>query len=270
MDIQPASPTEPDDRTRRFYVECMRALDAAQIPYVVGGGYAMAYYTGIARNTKDLDLFLKPDDRDRALSTLGSLGYRTEFFYPFWIAKAIEPQTEAFIDILYSSGNGICTVDDDWIRHSESAQVLGYPTRLVPPEEQLWSKAFVQDRDRFDGADVNHLILARGQKFDWKRLLRRFEGHERVLLAHIVLFGYAYPTERDVVPAWVMERLMDALRDDSQDKSAAQVESERVCFGTNLAQRSYGTALREWGFADGRLQPRGPLGPDELAQLPEP
>src|SRR5437764_13846060 len=114
MEIHPASPTEPDVGTRDFYVDCMRALDDARIPYVVGGGYAMAYYTGIARNTKDLDVFLKPEDRDRALNTLAARGYRTEFFYPFWIAKAIEPKTEAFIDILYSSGNGICKVDDDW------------------------------------------------------------------------------------------------------------------------------------------------------------
>lgn len=263
MDIRPAEPTPPDTRTREFYVAAMRALDDAHIPYVVGGGYAMAYYTGIARNTKDLDLFLKPDDRDRALTTLTARGCRTEFFYPFWIAKAIDPATDAFIDILYSSGNGICTVDDEWLAHARQADVLGYPTRLTPPEEQLWSKAFVQDRDRFDGADVNHLILAQGEKFDWKRLLRRFEGHERVLLAHLMLFGYSYPTERDVVPPWVMERLMTAVNDEPELQN-------RVCYGTNLAQRSYGTALREWGFTDGRLHPRGPLLPDEIAQLPEP
>ena len=72
----------------------------------------MAYYTGIARNTKDLDLFIRPQDRDRTLTTLTAAGYRTEFFYPFWIAKAL--CGEAFIDLLYNSGNGLCPVDDDW------------------------------------------------------------------------------------------------------------------------------------------------------------
>ena len=68
--------------------------------------------------------------------------------------------------------------------------------RLVPAEEQLWSKAFVQDRDRFDGADVIHLILRAAAKIDWDSSPRFAGGHERVLLAHLILFGYAYPSER--------------------------------------------------------------------------
>ena len=258
-----AEPIEPDKATRDFYLRALFCLDEARVPYVVGGGYAMAYYTGIARNTKDLDLFVRPQDRDRCLSVLAAAGYRTEFFYPFWIAKAIEPKTEAFIDLLYNSGNGLCPVDDDWIKHSLPVEVHGYPTRLVPAEEQLWSKAFVQDRDRFDGADVIHLILGRGAKFDWRRLLRRFEGHERVLLAHILLFGYAYPCERDVVPAWVMDQLHQRVHDEEPPPTP-------TCRGTFMAHRGYGTAIRDWGYADGRVNPHGPLSEAEVAQLPQP
>ncbi|MEA2735372.1 MAG: hypothetical protein QOE14_1823 [Humisphaera sp.] len=264
MAVKPAAPIEPDPATRDFYVAALCKLDEADVPYVVGGGYAMAYYTGIARNTKDLDIFLRPRDRDRALTTLAAAGYRTEFFYPFWIAKAIDPKTEAFIDILYSSGNGLCTVDDAWFENTPPVRIHGHPARLVPAEEQLWSKAFVQDRDRFDGADVIHLIYGQADSLNWKRLLRRFEGHERVLLAHVLLFGYAYPHDRDRVPAWVISYLHEAVAHEPAD-------SDRVCRGTFLAQRSYGTALRDWGYADGRLQPHGgPLNAAELAQLPPP
>src|SRR3954462_5632953 len=153
----PAMPIEPDPQTREFYVAALKKLDEAKIPYVVGGGYAMAYYTGIARNTKDLDLFIRASDRDQALKALEHAGYRTEFFYEFWIAKALSGET--FVDILYNSGNGLCPVDDDWFKHSVKHEILGYPTRLIPAEEQLHSKAFVQDRDRFDGTDVAHLLL---------------------------------------------------------------------------------------------------------------
>src|SRR5687768_12222494 len=236
--IRPAAPIEPDRATRDFYVAALRKLDEAGVPYLVGGGYAMAYYTGIARNTKDLDIFLRPGDRDRALTTLAAAGYRTEFFYPFWIAKAIDPTTEAFIDILYSSGNGLCTVDDDWFLNTPHVEVHGYPTRLVPAEEQLWSKAFVQDRDRFDGADVIHLIYGQADKLNWKRLLRRFEGHERVLLAHLLLFGYAYPDDQDRIPAWVMDSLQSAVA--HEPHSANGHGEEKICRGTFLAQRSDG------------------------------
>src|SRR5437879_13231312 len=105
MDVPPTAPRQPDTAAREFYVDAMQVLDRAKIPYVVGGGYAMAYYTGIARNTKDLDLFIKPEDRDRTLTTLTAAGYRTEFFFPFWIATAF--CGDELIDLLYDSGIGI-------------------------------------------------------------------------------------------------------------------------------------------------------------------
>jgi PAS domain-containing protein len=260
---RPATPQEPDPQTRDFYLDAMRVLDDAAIPYTIGGGYAMAYYTGIARNTKDLDLFIKPSDRDRTLSTLSAAGYKTEFFYEFWIAKALHG--EAFIDLLYSSGNGICVVDDEWFANATAADVFGYPTRLVPAEEQLWSKAFVQDRDRFDGADVIHLLYARGPLLDWERLLRRFDGHERVLLAHLILYGYVYPCQQDRkrIPQFVMDTLLDKVRHEP-------VTRRKLCRGPNIAQRGYGTALSEWGYLDARVAPEGPLTPEQIAQLPPP
>lgn len=261
MNVQPAAPEDPDPRTRAFYVDAMKALDKAGVPYLVGGAFAMAYFTGIRRHTKDLDLLVRPADRDRTLTTLTAAGYRTEFFYPFWIAKALSG--ESFIDILYNSGNGLSPIDDEWFTHSVESNVLGYRARLAPAEEQLWMKAFVMDRDRFDGADVNHLILGRGRKLDWPRLLRRFAGHERVLLAHLMLFGYAYPCERDCVPQWVVKRLEEIVRDEPKVR-------EKVCRGTFIAQKGYGVALNEWGFRDARLKPHGPLTPEEVAQLPPP
>jgi len=260
--LHPVSPVEPDEKTQQFYRDAMRALDEAAVPYVVAGGYAFAYYTGIRRNTKDLDLFLKPADHKRALRVLAAAGYRTEYFYPFWIAKAISG--DAFVDIIYSSGNGICVVDDEWIEHAVPHEVLGYPTRLTPPEEQLWSKSFVQDRDRFDGADVTHLLLARGHEMDWERLLRRFRSHERILLAHVMLFGYVYPRDRDQVPDWVLDRLSEAVCNEP-------VPDDRLCRGPNLSHGgSYGTALRDWGYIDARLKPHGPLTREEINQLPIP
>jgi hypothetical protein len=254
-----AEPIAPDLRTQEFYVDALRALDEAEIPYAVGGGYAMAYYTGIARNTKDLDIFVCYEEHVRILELLAGRGYRTEYFYPFWIAKVLSG--DSFIDILYNSGNGLCVVDEDWFIGDE-IEVHGYRTRLVPPEEQLWSKAFVQDRDRYDGADIAHLILGRGRQFDWERLMRRFSGHERVLLAHLVLFGYVYPSEKDIIPDHVMHRLTTIM-------GVERPTAERVCRGTNIAQKSYLADIHQFGFADGRLRPYGPLTRQELSQFPE-
>ena len=260
MTIAPAAPIEPDQRTCEFYVDALRTLDHAGLPYVVGGGYAMAHYTGIARNTKDLDIFVRPRDHREVLDVLAAQGYRTEYFYPFWIAKAL--CEDSFIDIIYNSANGICDVDDDWFKYSEEVEIHGYRTRLLPPEEQLWSKAFVQDRDRFDGADIAHLILGRGERFDWDRLLARFKGHERVLLAHLVMFGYIYPSEKRCVPERIMRRLLNMMANEPP-------VDERICRGPNVCQKGFLVDVHEWGFTDARLKPIGPLTRDELSQLPE-
>ena len=255
-----ATPIDPGARARHFYVDALRELDRAGARYAVGGGYALAYYTGIQRNTKDLDIFVKPEDHRQVLQVLSDAGYRTEYFYPFWIAKALSGPD--FIDILYNSGNGQARVDDEWFTHGVRAEVLGYETLLIPPEELVWSKGFVMDRDRYDGADIHHVFLSLGDRLDWDRLIRRFKGHERVLLAHAVLFGYAYPSERGQIPAAVLDRLLGHLGE-------AAPTAERVCFGSNLAHRSYLHPIHAWGYADGRIKPHGPLALEDVAQFPE-
>ena len=36
------------------------------------------------------------------------------------------------------------------------------PALVVPAEEMIWSKAFIQERERFDGADIHHLLRCKG------------------------------------------------------------------------------------------------------------
>jgi hypothetical protein len=44
----------------------------------------------------------------------------------------------------------------------------------------IWSKAFVMERERFDGADVAHLLRSMGPRLDWDRILRRFDRYWEV------------------------------------------------------------------------------------------
>ena len=98
--------------------------------------------------------------------------------------------------MIYCSGNGVAEVDDEWFSFAADGEILGVPVRLCPAEEMIWSKAYVQERERFDGADIAHLIRCRGKSMDWDRLLRRFGDHWRVLFSHLVLFGFIYPGDR--------------------------------------------------------------------------
>ena len=191
--------------SRAFYCAVMRSLERNDVPFLVGGAYALTAYTGITRKTKDLDIFVSPHDHERALGVLSEAGCRTELTFPHWLGKAYGPRD--CVDIIFGSGNGIAIVDDAWFEHARQAPVLGSSRPLVPPEEMIWSKAFVMERERFDGADIAHLISSQGHRLDWPRLLDRFGEHWRVLLSHLILFGFIYPDERRKARAWIMDTL---------------------------------------------------------------
>lgn len=228
------------------------------VPFLVGGAYALAVYAGVERHTKDFDIFVRPADARKALDTLGAAGYRTEMTFPHWLGKAYGD--EDFIDVIFSSGNGVAVVDDEWFEYSMEAPVFGLPMRLCPPEEIIWSKAFIDERERYDGADIAHLILGRGAEFDWERLLRRFGDRWRVLFSHLVLFGFIYPGERDRIPEWVMSTLLRKL----EQEVRSVPERDRICQGTLISREQYLIDVHQWGFRDARHLPDVHMTPEDI------
>jgi hypothetical protein len=118
------------------------------------------------------------------------------------------------------------------------------PVLLAPPEEMIWSKGFVLERERYDGHDVNHLLHACADALDWGRLVQRFERYPEVLLAHLLMFRFAYPYERDRVPADVLEALFARARDEEP--------FPRICRGPLISRVHYRHDLDVHGYGDGR------------------
>jgi hypothetical protein len=230
---------------RAVHIRALRLLEGAGVPFLVGGAYAMFHYTGVVRYTKDLDVFLRRADEPRAREVLAEAGYRTLVKEPLWLSKAFWGET--FVDLIYSSGNGVAVVDDVWLEAAPSGDVLGVASRIVPPEEMIWSKAFVQERERWDGADVAHLVRACGAELDWDRLLRRFAGHWQVLLAHLSLFAFSYPQDRDAVPPTVWRRLLTLAA-----RQVPEPAEDKLCRGTLLSRTQYLPDLGLWGYRDAR------------------
>src|SRR5215208_2175796 len=140
--------------TAEFYRRALLALNHASVPFLVGGAFAHACFTGIRRWTKDLDLFIRREDYDRVASLMQAEGWKTEITYPHWLAKIYAG--EDFIDLIFNSGNGVAPVDELWFRNNVQAQVLGVPVRLANIEDGLLTKAFIMERERYDGADIAH------------------------------------------------------------------------------------------------------------------
>jgi hypothetical protein len=242
--------------TNTFYRRTLHVLSDAAVPFLVGGSHAFLEYTGIVRNTKDFDLFLRRCDLDRAMDALQGAGYRTELTFPHWLGKAW--QHDDFVDLVFSSGNGVCNVDDGWFEHAVETQVLGMPVKVVPSEELIWQKAFVMERERFDGADIMHILRERGSSLDWERLLERFGPHWPLLYTYLLFFHFVYPSEIATLPSSVLDdlsRRMGELRLAPQE--------ERVCQGTLVSRAQYLLDIGQYGYADARLAPRGGMSAED-------
>ena len=249
--------------TRTFYQTVMKSLTEARLPFLLGGAYALAHYTGIRRHTKDLDLFVRPEDSSRILKHFADLGCTTKLLFPHWLGKIYHG--DAFADVIFSSGNGLVDVDDEWFAHAVEGTALDMPVRICPIEEMIWSKAFVMERERYDGADIAHLMRAQADAIDWQRLKLRFGDNWRLLLSYLVLFGFIYPDEAHRVPADLQEELCRRLR----SEQAEPREPGHLCRGTLLSREQFLIDIQQWDYQDARLPPHGKMSPEARARWTE-
>ncbi len=239
----PASELAPADADA-FYTDSLRILHGSKIPFLVAGTFAVNCYTGINRPTKDIDIFCKPGDFPRILLYFKDRGYDTEIEDERWIAKV--RRGECFFDVIFASAVAVITVTDDWFQESHPAEFYGVPVQLCPPTEMIWSKALLQLRHRYDGADVAHLILRQSERIDWRRLLNRMEQYWEVLLMHVLNFRFIYPSERENVPRWLYDELLLRAREHAE----LPLPQVKVCRGRLFSPADYRVDVAEWGFAD--------------------
>jgi predicted nucleotidyltransferase len=258
--LAPSLEEEVEPHTAEFYRRALRVLADAQVPFLVGGAFAHACFTGIRRSTKDLDLFIRRRDYERVTQLMEAQGWRTEMTFPHWLGKVYAG--EDFIDLIFNSGNGVTPVDDRWFEDNAQAEILGVPVRVANMEDGLMSKAFIMERERYDGADVAHTIQANAEKIDWRKVVQRFGPHWRVLLAHLTLFGFIYPGERHRIPEWVMQELAARLVAETRQPPR---EDPHVCAGTLLSREQYLHDVENLGYVDGRLTPASTMTPEDVS-----
>lgn len=236
--------TEEQEReAHSFYTEALEMLNHSGARYMLGGAFALFHYTGIYRDTKDLDVFCKSSEYPKILKFFGEKGYRIELTDARWLAKIFK--NEYYIDVIFDTTNNIVRVDDSWYTYAIKANFKGIDVLLVPPEELIWCKIYVQNRERFDGADVNHLILKTGKKLDWKRVLFHMDQHWHLLLAQLIIFQFVYPAEyHEIIPKWLFDDLMARAHEQYDLPSPV----EKVCRGPVIDQTQYSIDIKEWDY----------------------
>lgn len=227
-----------------FYKEVLRELLDAHLPFLLGGGYAVAAYTGENRARKDLDIFTTPGEFFRLLSFLKRKKYTISIEDERWIGKV--HSDEHFVDVIFSSANGSVPVRPKWFEDVQHFELFGMSVPVVSPTELIWSKALIKDRQRYDGADVANLILKQHQQIDWHRLLSHMDAHWEVLFSLILDFRWIYPTARDHIPSWLLDELTQRL----EQQRTLPLPQRRICRGRLFSRTDYRHVIDEWGFAD--------------------
>ena len=228
----------PEQET--LFREAIELLEGNGVGFAVAGAFALHQHTGIWRDTKDLDLFLPALEIPRALTLLGRAGFETEVRDRVWLAKAW--RGGFFVDLIAGMSNAVVCVDASWIQRSGRSEIFGAPARILPPEELIVSKVFVTRRERFDGADICHIVHGSGYEMDWSRLLDLLGEHWQMLLWHLVLYHYVYPADTSRVPNEVWEELLQRFRVELAHPNRA------LDFrGTLIDEKMFAIDVAEWG-----------------------
>jgi hypothetical protein len=232
------------EQAEKFYDKLLTTLVDKKIPFMVGGTFAFTEYTGIKRPTGDIDIMIPHEDYPSILKTLTQSGYRPELpdSEIQWIAKVYD-KNDNYTDFIWLERNGLHTIDRSWLSKGRPGKILGHKVLLEPVEEMIRSKCYVGNRHRDDSGDVVHLILRQGKHVDWGILLQKMEPHWELLLSNILLFLFVYPSEREVIPNWVIDKLVGLLK----ERISHPPTKAKITRGM-LLSNDYQVGVSMWGF----------------------
>jgi len=243
LPVTSSVPYQLPPKQRELFRQVLTLFEEKNVPYAVSGAFALQLHTGICRFTKDLDIFLTAPSVPGALAHLEGSGFASEICDPVWLAKV--HRDDYFVDLITGMSNGVIRVDDSWIERSYPVTIFGVPTRALAPEELVASKLFVTRRERFDGADIAHVIYASRGNLHWDRVLELAGEHWQMVLWALVLFGYVYPAQARYVPAWLWEDLF------SRFAQAVHAPDPRAKFrGSLIDDKMFAIDVEEWGLPD--------------------
>jgi hypothetical protein len=188
-----------------------RVIDGAlerEIPFALGGAFALAAHTGFWRDTKDIDLYVLPRDREHMIEVVRNAGladYYDQLPYDrWWIYRAAAEGT--IVDVIWAMANHRAEIDELWMS-GPAIEIKCRKLRVLPPEAMIWDKLYILQRDRCDWLDVMNLIFYTGSHVDWDLLTARMGDHTALLAAALTVFRWIAPGRAKTLPAWLWEKL---------------------------------------------------------------
>jgi len=210
----------PEDQKRLYHLVMTEARRRG-LRFAIGGGFASNAYTGAWRNTKDLDVFVLGRDREAFVGLLTRLGMRDYYeekpYDRSWIYRAYDG--DQIVDVIWQMANHRAAVDEVWLETGPCMELEGDYFPVVPPEETLWTKLYVVQRDRCDWPDALNLLSAVGPELDWERLIDRVGADGPLLAAVLSVFAWMCPHRSRDLPVWIWERLQVRGPEDGETRA---------------------------------------------------
>lgn len=213
---EPAGPEKIKDLSHLIPTEewnvvrpALELVQSRGLRFALGGGFAFSAYSERCRSTKDLDLFVRPCDRDafvQALTEAGFVDYFEQKAYErSWIYRA--RRDGAIVDIIWEMANHRAAVDDAWLSGGRQVVVHGMTLDVLPLEELFWAKLYVLQHDRCDWDDLLNLLYFVAEEIDWDHLLARVGEDCELVGAICAVFRWMCPDRASTIPDWVYLKL---------------------------------------------------------------
>jgi hypothetical protein len=184
------------------YRSAIKAIRGAEIPFLLGGGFALATFTGRWRDTKDIDFYVLPEHRTAVVRALSKAGfedyYRRVRYDRKWIHRNVKQ--DMIVDIIWSMANQRTRVDRQWFEYSGSVGIRGETISVIPMEEFLWCKLYILQRDHCDWTDIFNLLYAVGARINWDRLIRRLGNDIPLLRGMLSVYAWLCPKQSRQLP----------------------------------------------------------------------
>ena len=185
------------------------------MPFAIGGGIAVGVYVPYRMSTKDVDIYVKPSDRQTMIGILSACDLKDYYeIHPYERHRIYRAYDGAgtIVDVMWGMPNRRAMVDDGWLTHGPEIDLYGVRVRVLPPEELIWAKLYVLQRDRSDWPDILNVLYSTTSSLDWDRLIDHVGDDAPLLDALIAVFRWICPGKAALIPLRIRKRLAGAHR----------------------------------------------------------
>jgi hypothetical protein len=159
------------EKIERAFKASAAALQEARVEFLLGGSLA-GWVRGGPVSCNDLDLIIRPADKERALAALEQAGMRTERPPEGWVVKGWHQGT--LIDLICQP-MGI-EIDDETFARADEVSAWGVPVLAMSLEDVLVSKLLAMHEHYLDFAPALELTRGLREQIDWQQVRARSDS----------------------------------------------------------------------------------------------